>query len=354
MAIETLDNSAPLIPESKRGAVARALAETFGVSSCDDIRILTGGLTTARIFKIVVAGRPYVLRLLMSTEANLGPGQGDPTHQFACMRKAADAGIAPRVWCTSVEDRLSIIDFVEARPGPADAAVRIAETIRRLHSIPAFPQRPNYSDFNQGLIRRFQSVKILPPSATAELFRLHDELAKVYPRDATDLVASHNDLKPENILFEGDRVWLIDWEAVFLNDRYSDLAIAANFFVKGEAETELYLQTYFGEPAGAYRCARFYLMQQVMHVTYALCFLLLAAKSGNPVDPNLRPPDFQDFHRRLATGEVSVATDEGRLQYAHVHLQQALRNMQAPRFAEAVRLVAAHRPESPVRPSNES
>ena len=48
--------------------------------------------------------------------------------------------------------------------------------------------------------------------------------------------------------FDGNRIWLVDWESAFLNDRYVDLAIVANFFVKDEAQEEAYLSAYFGEP----------------------------------------------------------------------------------------------------------
>ena len=61
------------------------------------------------------------------------------------------------------------------------------------------------------------------------------------------MVPSHDDLKPENILFDGHRVWLVDWEAAFLNDRYFDLAIVANFVVTNDAEERAYLQEYFGQ-----------------------------------------------------------------------------------------------------------
>ena len=62
------------------------------------------------------------------------------------------------------------------------------------------------------------------------------------------MVSSHNDLKPQNIRFDGKHIWLVDWESAFLNDRYADLAVVANFFVKDEAHEEEYLTTYFGEP----------------------------------------------------------------------------------------------------------
>src|SRR5262249_9159598 len=60
-----------------------------------------------------------------------------------------------------------------------------------------------------------------------------------------DMVSSHNDLfKPDNILFDGQRVWLVDWEAAFRNDRYADLAVVANLVVANEAEERVYLREY--------------------------------------------------------------------------------------------------------------
>ncbi len=112
-----------MIPEAKKDAVARALRETFGVSEFEDIRSLTAGLSSALVCRIVVRGCPYLLRVMTSNSSVPGPGQGDPTNQFANMRKGAEAGIAPRVWYTSVEDRVSITDFVEARPLPLNEAL---------------------------------------------------------------------------------------------------------------------------------------------------------------------------------------------------------------------------------------
>jgi aminoglycoside phosphotransferase (APT) family kinase protein len=325
-----------MIPEAKQPVVTRALSEAFGVNEFEDIRLLSGGLTSALVFRIVVRGNPYLLRLIMRQEALY-----DPTRQFTCMKTASEAGIAPRIWYANVEDRVLITDFVDAKPFPDDAAPLIALTIRTLHSLPNFPKLLNYLDTMDGLIRRFQAAKILPESVTEELFRRYAEVARVYPRNDADLVASHNDLKPQNILFDGERIWLIDWEAAFLNDPYTDLAVVANFFVKDEAHEERFLSAYFGEPAGEYRSARFYLMRQAVHMFYISMFMLLAAGSAIPIDPDMTAPDFRDFHQRLISGEVDLATAEAKLQYAKVHLNEVLRNMRTQRFKDAVSRVAA-------------
>jgi thiamine kinase-like enzyme len=39
-------------------------------------------------------------------------------------------------------------------------------------------------------------------------------------------------IKFRYINFDGERAWLVDWEAAFLNDRYFDLDVVANFKFK--------------------------------------------------------------------------------------------------------------------------
>jgi aminoglycoside phosphotransferase (APT) family kinase protein len=331
-----------MIPEAKEDAVAHALRVAFGVAEFEDIRMLTAGLTSALVFRIVVQGCPYLLRVAMSSDAAAGPGQGDPTNHFAWMRKAAEAGIAPRVWYASTEDRISITDFVEARPFPrTEALARLPVTLQALHASPPFPLLGvvNHLNVMDGFVRKFQAAKILPESETEELFQGYARVASVYPRHDSDMVSSHNDLKPENILFDGDRVWLVDWEAAFLNDRYLDLAVVANFVVTNDAEEEAYLRTYFGEAAGEYRHARFYLMRQILHMAYAVVFMRLGS-GGKAIEPNSKAPGFRDFHNRIWAGEVSLATDEPKLQYARVHMNQVLQNMRAVRFQDALRIVS--------------
>jgi aminoglycoside phosphotransferase (APT) family kinase protein len=308
----------------------------------EDITMLTAGLSSALVFRIVVRGCPYLLRIVMSTDATAGPGQGDQTGHFACMRKAAEAGIAPRVWYANIEDRVSITDFLQARPFPrTEALARLPVTLRSLHALPRFPPLGivNHLDVIDRFVRKFQAANILPESETEELVQGYARVASVYPRHDSDMVSSHNDLKPENILFDGDRVWLVDWEAAFLNDRYFDLAMVANFVVTNDAEEESYLRPYFGEAAGEYRLARFYLMRQILHMSYAAVFLRLGS-AGKPIDPSAKVPDFRDFHERIWQGTISFVTNEARLQYGRVHVKQILQNMRSARFQDALRIVS--------------
>ena len=58
---------------------------------------------------------------------------------------------------------------------------------------------------------------------------------------------------------------------------YFDLALVANFVVANDAEEQSYLERYFGQPPDAYQRARFFLMQQVLHMFYAAVFHLLGS-----------------------------------------------------------------------------
>jgi thiamine kinase-like enzyme len=272
------------------------------------------------------------------------------------MKTAAEAGLAPHVWYTNAEDRVLITDFVEAIPFPAaDALVRMATTLRTLHALPPFPGVPNHINtscmflINQGpaldgFIRTFQAANILSKGESEELFARYAQVAAVHPRRAPDMVSSHNDLfKPDNILFDGHRVWLVDWEAAFLNDRYADLAVVANLVVTNDADEMVYLQEYFGEPPDEYRLARFFLMQQVTHMFYTMAFLL-AGSSGKPVNQGENVPGFRDFQRCFWAGEVILADNQTKTVYGRVHWEQLLQNTRQARFDEALRIVSDRHP----------
>lgn len=326
-----------MIPETKLNAVKKALQEAFGVSEFEDIRELTAGLSSARVFCIVVKGNPYLLRIITRTDA-----MGDPTLQFNCMKVAAEAGLAPRIWYLSIEDRISITDFVKDQLFPVEKAkVKLGSILRNLHSLPPLPKIVNYQDTMDGFLRKFQEAKILPESMTEELFRHYTLIRSVYPNSDEDLVSCHNDLKPENIIFDGERAWLVDWEAAFLNDRYVDLAVVGNFVIRNDNDEAEYLRNYFGEDVDEYRHARFFLMSQLMHMFYVAVFMPLAAK-GKPVDLNMKRSYFRNFHDRIWAGEISLASDEAKLEYALVHMDQVLKNTGTKRFEEALSIVSSH------------
>jgi len=329
-----------MIPETKKTAVDHALQVTFGTTGMEDIRELTAGLSSALVFRIVVGGKPYLLRIITRTDA-----MADPSLEYNCMKAAAEAGIAPKVWYASVEDRIAIIDFIEAKPFPMEEAkTKLPALLKRLHTLPPFPFRINYLDKIGEFIEKFRADKLMPEYITAGLFDFYDRVKTIYPRNAQDLVGCHNDLKPENTLFDGERVWLVDWEAAFLNDRYLDLAIMANFLVKNEKDEHIYLKTYFGEEANAYQHARFFLMRQILHLFYFVVFTIVGKTADKTINPDMPVPGFREFHDLIWTGKLSLANMDNRLQYAQVHREQLQHNLGLKRLDDSLRIVTNYKP----------
>ena len=324
-----------MIPQENSSAAFRGLREAFGATAIEDIRRVPTALSSGLDFRIVVQGSPYLLRIMTRIDERMDPGR-----IFACMSAAAEAGLAPRVRYSNAQDGISITDFVEAMPFPATKAlVQLPGTLRRLHALPPFPKAFNYVTAHNGFIWRLRKAGLLPQGEIEEIFCRYERVCAIYPRLDPDMVSCHSDLKPENILFDGQRVWLVDWRAAFVNDRYFDLAVAANFLVTNEADEWTYLEQYFGQRPDEYQRARFFLMRQVVHMLAAAVFLLLGS-AGKPVSRSDNLPSFEDFHGRIWAGEVDLADNDLKIVYGMVHWERLLQNMRRTRFDEALGIVS--------------
>lgn len=325
-----------MIPEEKSAGVARALRETFGVTEFEDICRMTKGLSSDLVFRIVVNGSPFLLRIMTRIDE-----RNNPVRIFSCMKAAAEAGLAPRVLYSNAEDGIAIIDFVEGVSFPAtQALVLLPRTLRRLHALPPFPTTFNYVTAHKGFIWRFRTAGLLPQDEIEEAFRRYEQICAAYPRADADMVSCHMDLKPENIVFDGHRPWLIDWMAASINDRFFDLALIANFVVANDADERICLEEYFGQPTDEYQRARFFLMRQVLHMFYATVFLLLGSAS-KPISQRDDLPSFRSFHHRIWAGEIDLADNGMKTVYGMVHWEQFLGNVRQKRFDEALSIISA-------------
>jgi len=324
-----------MIPEEKKAGVMRALREAFGVTKVEEMRRMTQGLGSDLVFRMVVGGSPFFLRVMTRIDEI-----NDPHRQFACMQAAADAGLTPPVRYANAEDGISITDFVEAVPIPvAEALVQLPGMLRHLHALPPFRKTFNYVTAHKGFIWRFRGAGLVAGDEIEEVFHWYERVCAIYPCLDADMVPCHMDLKPENILFDGQRVWLGDWKAASVNDRYFDLAVAANFLVTSDADELLYLERYFGKRPDEYQCARFCLMRQVVHLLAATVFLLLGA-AGKPIQPSGKVPSFSDFHRRIWAGGVDLADNDLKIAYGMVHWKELLHNVRRTRLQEALGIVS--------------
>ena len=317
-------------------AIRTALQSAFGTEALEACQPLSGGLSGARLFRISVGGAVYILRI---------EGQGDavrePHRGYRCQTLAAAAGLAPQVRYADPDAGVLITDFVDThgaslgRPqGGLGLTVQLGKTLSVLHALPDFPPLVDYLDGLAELVGAATRSGAAPRGAFAAWPALYTACRALPPQ----LVASHNDLNPGNILHDGRRLWLIDWEASFLADRYVDLAAVANIYASDPAAETLLLRTYFGREAEACERARLYLFRQVNHMFHAAVFL--AGVAGQARATHLDGPSLDALHQRLAAGEPLFATAQGRLDYALARLRTATAQIEGAAFAEAVRLAA--------------
>ena len=334
-------------PEPKRAAIARGLTAAFGATDLDSPpQPVSGGMSGAGVWRIRVGAIAYLLRLDVAPD-----GFRDPVRSHACLRTAAAAFIAPRVRYADAADGVTISDFIPPHSLAQDyphkgyaLVIELAQAIRVLHETPAFPPFADYLDGMDRLIAGHRALDILASEATAELFDRYATLRAGYRTKAGDLVSSHNDLNPGNILYDGRRLWVVDWEAAFLADRYVDLATVANWFTGDAGGEAALLTTYFGRAPEPGERARFDLMRLVNHVFIGMMFLnaCVAEQPGVPLDDRtLAGPGLEDLRRGLRSGSFDMASRGNRIAYGKARLAAALDGLRAPACAEALSQLTA-------------
>lgn len=333
--------------EAHRTQVRHAVVATFGGVEPQSITVLGGGLSGTQVLKLVVDGRAYVVRVIDEhTSLN------DPYRQFACMRIAADAGVAPPVRYADPEHGISIIDFIEAQPLRAAAmaneivAAHTGEILRVLHHGPDFPpflQTFQYIEGGKGHLAAMGAH--LPPMVQTYFARI----TELRPQIESHLTMHpcHNDLNLNNLLFDGERVWLLDWEASCMGDPYHDLASITNWLFRAPEQQEALLQAYFERTPTAYERAKLLVMQQVTWCFYSTVFLLLAVGGGLRQTPagveDEALPSFEETRQAMWDGTMQLGTPEAMWRYGMILANESAQAVAQPAFERALRVLTSRR-----------
>lgn len=327
----------PDVFSADRIASARtALEKTFGNAAISEVKLLTGGLSAASVYKITANDRPYVMKLDISHAQTI-------TDPFEKADRAAAAGIAPPILYKDVEAGIIISEFVESKPirnifSSTTLAVKLAETVKKIHAIPYTVPGDDLQETVNNIVAGFLRTQILSGPIPDECLKQYEKISMIYPWQDTDRVFSHNDLNPSNILCDGDAVWIIDWDTAFLNDRYLDLAGVANFFIHSPEQETIFLKTYFRE-VDEYKISRFYVMRQISRIIYSMLMLQLAgkAKPANYAhDQSMEGVSLKDIGPRLGSGALSLATYEGQFMYGKALMNEAVQQMRSIRFEDSL------------------
>lgn len=298
-------------PAAHRDIAREALTATCGTTPIDAIVAMTGGMTTASVYRVEVGTHKYLLRI-----------EGEPSplrnpHQYKSMAIAATAGIAPTIHYVDEVGRVAVMDFVEQVPlktypgGPAALARALGELFSQVQATPVFPYYVHYPDIVARLFAHVRRTCLFADGVLDPHVRRLELISKAYEAGATKLVSSHNDPTPGNILFDGERLWLIDWESACRNDPLVDTAIVLDGLVRTPVSEEVFLNAWLGRAPDQDIRARLEVTRALTRLYYAGVFLSAsAAASWVKGDTDLAVRSVADFQQAIEVGRLKAGTPE--------------------------------------------
>ena len=309
----------------------------FGSARADTVSPVTGGASGALPFRVEIDDRRYLVRM----EGPASPLRNP--HQYISMRIAAEAGIAPRLYYADAATGVAVMEFIEQRPlraypgGRPALARALGEMLGRVQATPAFPRFVEYPNIVARLWAHVCRTGLFAPGMLdAHTDRL-TRIRETYAWDPANSVSSHNDLVPRNVLFDGERLWLIDWESAYRNDPAVDAAILLdNFAASPELDCVLLQAWLGGAPDEALR-ARLVLVRRLTRLYYAGVLLSAAAvASGAVADRDLSVPTPAALRRAIRDGRVMPGAPETKRILGKMYLASFLMDGVPPGLDAAV------------------
>jgi hypothetical protein len=297
------------LPEDRREAAHAALRHVLGAVPVDAVMPLAGGITTAAVFRIDAGAHRYVLRV----EGKPSPMRNP--HQYQSMRIASEAGIAPRLHYADESGRVAVNDYIDAQPlhlypgGPLARAHALGALLRDLRTTPTFPYYADYPDVVARLWAHVCRTALFAPGVLDPVNERLAEIRKAYVWDRANSVSCHNDPVPANILFDGQRLWLIDWEGGCRNDSLVDVSIVMDHLARTPELEEALLQVWHGRPPDEALRARLSLARALTRLYYAGVFFSASATvPRTDPDASLSAPALADFEQALRAGRLKPRT----------------------------------------------
>jgi len=321
------------LSEGQREAAHAALRHVLGAVPVDAVRRLSGGATTAAVFRIDGGGRRYVLRVEGTPSPLRNP------HQYVSMRIASEAGIAPRLHHADEGNRVAVIDYIEAQPlgsfpgGPPALAQAIGELLGRLQTTEVFPTFVDYPAIVARLWAHVCRTGLFAPGVLDPITARLDEIRKAYVWDRASSVSSHNDPVPANILFDGQRLWLIDWESAYCNDPLVDIAITSGHFARTPGLQAALLRACIGHVPDDALLARLALVRALTRLYYAGVFLSASALAPRAApDSDVSAPTLAEFEEAVRTGRLTPGTAHFKHVLGKMFLASFLSDVPTPSF----------------------
>jgi hypothetical protein len=332
------DDRFDLCPAGQRETVRNALIAAFGSAQVDAITPVMGGASGALPLRVEINNRRYLVRV----EGPASPLRNP--HQYVSMHIAAEAGIAPRIYYVDTAARVAVMDFIEEQPlsaypgGPRALAQAMGQMLGRLQATVSFPPFVAYPDIVAHLWAHVCRTGLFTPgtldAATERLARIRG----MYLWDLAKSVSSHNDPVPRNILFDGERLWLIDWESAYRNDPLVDVAITLDGFAPSPDLEGVLLLAWLGRAPDDTLLVRLALIRALTRLYYAgVLFSASAAAFGAMADGELSARMLlPEFRRAIREGRLKPGVPETKHILGKMFLASFLKGVAPPGLDAAV------------------
>jgi thiamine kinase-like enzyme len=215
---------------------------------------LGGGLSGAKIYIATVDGEKYVVRRPTGFFGDEGIKQ-----EFSIQSYMGEIGISPKVVYSDPVRKIIATKFINDTLGGAKTAgerlrenpksiKNVTQLLRNIHNTDVeqlgFPVREHY--FNKDSLDYFLTTFPVDFFNESDRMLIKRILESKWP--TADKVLSHNDFHKGNLLQDGEKFWVIDWEATALAHPFLDLAQFANDLGMDVGEAENLLKTYLERP----------------------------------------------------------------------------------------------------------
>lgn len=211
-----------------------------------------GGISNSN-FRIQLDGNPFEYFVKI-------PGLGtemfiDRRAAFDASRKAAAAGLGPRVYEDLYDDGIEIHDFIPDRRACTNSDLAREDTrlaaigaYRKMHAIEPLTLEKSVFDMIDEHADQVSELEGWLPPDYAWLNHQYMLARSALEASGMDLVPCFNDPMPGNFMIGADgSIMLIDYEYASMNDRCYDLGIwFGEMFFTPDQEVEL-IEAYFGE-----------------------------------------------------------------------------------------------------------
>lgn len=240
-------------------------------------------------------------------------------------RRAADAGLTPKVIHVDEARRAVVTDFVADRGlmmllgNPRrrpEAVALLGKTLARLHQLP--PAEGRFNEPREFMLQQWASMETaagVPTFVRDAIKRVADET----PPPPGPIVLSHNDVNPTNLVFDGERVMLVDWDVAGPNDALYDLATVAVFFRFNADECAQLLQAHGGFEGVP---PRFDYLRRLVSALCGAVMLKLARARG--FDEEVAPLTLAEFYGALRTGQVDPRSNRGQWLFGLAMMKESL------------------------------